>query len=78
MLPALDRVDCVRSVVTVIIRRSRVAPQYVNKLLLKELAGACSRWSQLQIVTYTGGRNREGGTPPVGDLIRCMASGVVR
>src|SRR5258708_12558168 len=33
---------------------------------------------QLQIVTYTGGRNRDGETPAAGARIRCMASGVVR
>src|ERR1022692_2109905 len=34
--------------------------------------------AQLQIVTYTGGRNRDGGTPGDGERIRCMASGVLR
>src|SRR6516165_5138081 len=33
---------------------------------------------QLQIVTYTGGRNRDGGTPAAGARISCMASGVPR
>src|SRR5215472_7211467 len=33
---------------------------------------------QLQIVTYTGGRNREGGTPSAGERIKCIASGVPR
>src|SRR5215831_363888 len=52
-------------------------PQGTNKLLLNwpsAQAGA----SQLQMVTYTGGRNRDGGTPAVGERIRCMASGVPR
>ena len=33
---------------------------------------------QLQIVTYTGGRNLDGGMPSVGERIRCIASGVPR
>lgn len=33
---------------------------------------------QLQIVTYTGGRNRDGGTPLPGARITCIAAGVLR
>src|SRR5580693_4210901 len=33
---------------------------------------------QLHMVTYTGGLNRDGGTPVPGDRISCIASGVPR
>jgi hypothetical protein len=33
---------------------------------------------QLQIVTYTGGRKRDGGTPAPGEHMSCMANGVDR
>jgi hypothetical protein len=79
MLPALDNADGLLSVVTVnMIRRPAQDPQYANKLLLKGAVFGRLPGLQLQIVTYTGGRNRDGGTPPAGERIRCMASGVLR
>jgi hypothetical protein len=78
MLPPLDNADSVQSVVIVIMIRWTTPPQYANKRLLKRASFGRLGWSQLQIVTYTGGRNRDGGTPPAGDRIRCMASGVLR
>src|SRR3954452_10082126 len=36
------------------------------------------RLAQLQMVTYTGGLKRDGGTPAAGDRMTCMASGVDR
>jgi hypothetical protein len=30
------------------------------------------------MVTYTGGRKRDGGTPTLGVRMRCIASGVLR
>src|SRR6185312_7345925 len=52
----------------------RAAAQHANKCLLKSHDPA----GQLQIVTYTGGRKRDGGTPVPGERISCMASGVDR
>src|SRR5215467_5802819 len=58
--------------------RTRPGPQLANKLLLKRPADCARPGGQLQIVTYTGGRNLDGGTPVAGERIRCMASGVLR
>src|SRR5690606_27498040 len=36
------------------------------------------RGRYVQIVPYTGGRNRDGGTPLLGDFITCIALGVLK